>query len=68
MSLLTQELTNFTFFLFIKIGRLVVATVAISDKTTIWLAVRPLIINLIPNQYTTINLIPNQYTTIKDKK
>ena len=34
-----------------KIGKLVVVTVAINDKTTIWLAVRPLITN---NQYTTI--------------
>ena len=56
-----------------KIGKLVVATVVINDKTTIWQAVRPLTTN---SQFTTIlalSFLPNktrgnQYTTIKDKK
>ena len=43
-----------------KIGKLVVATIAISDKTTIWPTIHPLITN---NQYTTIlviSFLPNK--------
>ena len=46
-----------------KIGKLVVVTVVISDKITIWQAVRPLITKI-----TKLILTCNQYTTILDKK